>query len=184
MMRAKSLLLTVFLCGIAFMIAACGSSGSIGTGGQAKTSTPTFSSDSGPRAGSTVIVVGNTGLPIRVYRMAVNGKMQNVLTNNQGMTLYYTTSDKPTAPNDVCTDRCAWDWPPLLAPSGQPTSAAPLPGKLGVLADANGRQVVYNGHPLYIFAIDSGPHQATGEGEEGDWHVATTSLPCDFPGYC
>ncbi len=105
--------------------------------------------------------------------MMVNGKMQQVLTNSKGMTLYYDVEDTPTS---VCTDRCAWDWPPLLVPNGSPTSAVSLPGKLGILIDANGRQVTYNGHPLYIFAVDAGPHQTTGEGEEGDWHVATTAL--------
>lgn len=186
MMRAKSLLLTVCVCLMISIVAACGSSTNAGTGGQAHsvTALPTYAQDSGPRTGSTVTVIGNTGLPIRVYQMMFNGKMQDVLTNSQGMTLYYTTDDKPTAPNDVCTDSCAWDWPPLVVPRGQPTSAAPLPGKLSILVDANGRQVIYNSHPLYLFAVDSGPHQTTGEGEEGDWHIATTTLSCTFHSFC
>lgn len=186
MKRAQSLLLTGILCWMVIILAACGSASNAGTSGQAKAAAtlPTYAQGSGPRTGSTVTVIGNTGLPIRVYRMMFNGKMQDVLTNSRGMTLYYTTEDKPAAPDSVCTDSCAWDWPPLVVPSGQPTSAVPLPGKLSILVDANGRQVMYNGHPLYLFAVDSGPHQTTGEGEEGDWHVATISLPCIYHSFC
>jgi predicted lipoprotein with Yx(FWY)xxD motif len=184
MTRGKSLFLTLFLSMLLIVTAACSSTAS--TNVQTKSSTmdgnsvsasatviPTYASSSAPRTSSTVTVIGNTDLPIQVYSMMVNGKMQNVLTNSNGMTLYYDVEDTPAS---VCTDRCAWDWPPLLVPNGSPTSAVSLPGKLGILMDGNGRQATYNGHPLYIFAVDSGPHQTTGEGEEGDWHVVTTAL--------
>ncbi len=185
MMRAKSVFLTVCVCFLALITAACGTTPGSSAGGNshtASTAIPPYAASSGPRADSTVVVVGNTGLPIRVARLTVNGKSEMALTNNQGMTLYYVTDDTPTS---VCTDSCAWDWPPLVAPGGAvPTSAAPLPGKLGILIDANGRQVTYNGHPLYLFAVDSGPHQTNGEGEEGDWHVAVTTLSCQYRSLC
>jgi predicted lipoprotein with Yx(FWY)xxD motif len=184
MSRGKSLLLTLFLSMLLILTAACNSTTNTNTqpkngtmDGTSSSSTatviPTSVSGSAPLSNSTVTVIGNTDLPVQVFRMMVKGKMENVLTNSKGMTLYYDVDDTPTS---VCTDRCAWDWPPLLVQSGLPTSVVPLPGKLGILKDANGRQVTYNGHPLYIFAVDSGPHQTTGEGEEGDWHVATTAL--------
>jgi predicted lipoprotein with Yx(FWY)xxD motif len=182
MTRGKSVFLSLCLSFFVILTAACSST--TNTQSQMKSSimdskavSPTAISSSAnsssPRSSSTVTVIGNTDLPIQVYRMLVNGKMQDVLTNSKGMTLYYDVEDSPSS---VCTDSCAWDWPPLLVHNGAPTSAVPLPGKLGILLDVNGRQVTYNGHPLYIFAVDSGPHQTTGEGEEGDWHVATTTL--------
>jgi len=42
--------------------------------------------------------------------------------------------------------------------------------------DGNGRQVEYDGHPLYRYAGDSGADQANGEGKGGVWFVATSSL--------
>jgi hypothetical protein len=43
-----------------------------------------------------------------------------------------------------------------------------------VLADANGQQVLYNGHFLYTF-VDDTPGQVTGQGVQG-FSVATPSL--------
>jgi len=105
----------------------------------------------------------------------VNGASESVLTNAQGRTLYYRTSDAP--PSTVCSGGCAGAWPPLvMSGSSTPASATSLPGKLTVVADANGNQVEYNGHPLYTYTGDTGPGQTTGEGVGGVWHVVTLSL--------
>src|SRR5216684_160773 len=64
----------------------------------------------------------------------------------------------------------------VVSGSGAPTSATSLSGKLTVVADANGNQVEYNGHPLYTYSADTGPGQTTGEGVGGVWHVCTPSL--------
>ena len=78
------------------------------------------------------------------------------------MTLYYRTTDMP--PTTVCSGGCAGAWPPLVATgSSAPTSATSLPGKLSIVADANGNQVAYNGHPLYTFSGDTGAGQTTGD---------------------
>jgi hypothetical protein len=47
-------------------------------------------------------------------------------------------------------------------------------GRLSVLNDVNGRQVTYNGHPLYTFVSDRGG-QVTGQGVQ-DFFVATPGL--------
>ena len=107
----------------------------------------------------------------------VSGMSTLVLTNAQGFTLYYHTPDTATS---VFTGA---SWPPVLSPNGPPTSSGSLPGKLGVLNDANGAQVTYNGHPLYTFAGDSAAGQATGNGLGGVWFVATPNLaPSSHPG--
>ena len=49
-----------------------------------------------------------------------------------------------------------------------------MSGKLAVLNDVNGRQVTYNGHPLYTFADDH-TGQVTGQGIQ-DFFVATPGL--------
>jgi hypothetical protein len=46
----------------------------------------------------------------------------------------------------------------------------------GVVNGPNGRQVEYEGHPLYTSDQDSGPGQANGEGFEDAWYVATVSV--------
>lgn len=103
----------------------------------------------------------------------VKGKQEMVLTDARGHTVYYLTTDTATA--SACTGGCANVWPPLLS-SAAPVAASPLPGKLGVVQTANGPQVTYNGHLLYVYSADTAPAQANGDGIGGRWFAATPSL--------
>jgi predicted lipoprotein with Yx(FWY)xxD motif len=175
---------------LTFLLAACGSSsGSSGGayGGGSSGSTPTAtSSGSGsggkygnpsPTTGSNATptaTTGSSGALIHTATATVKGTSETILTNAQGRTLYYRTSDTATS---VCSGGCASFWPPLLATgSSTPTSSASLPGKLSVVTDANGSQVAYNGHPLYTFSGDTAAGQTNGEGVMGIWFVVPTSL--------
>jgi predicted lipoprotein with Yx(FWY)xxD motif len=124
-------------------------------------STPTSSSSST----SNVVVKTST--------IAVGGQSTAVLTNAQGMTLYYFTPD--TSTQTACTGSCASTWPPLLA-SGKVAASPQLPGELEAYKNANGSQVIYNDHPLYAFSGDSAAGQANGQGIGGNWFVATPTL--------
>ena len=61
---------------------------------------------------------------------------------------------------------CATTWPPLAAPAraGAGVNAADL--KMSTRSDGT-QQVTYFGHPLYYFAGDQQPGQASGEGIAG-----------------
>jgi predicted lipoprotein with Yx(FWY)xxD motif len=167
------------------LLAACGSNTSTGsttapnaTSNTTAGSTPTNSGGrygNGYGNGGTTPTVSSAGSLIQTATATVNGTSETILTTAQGRTLYYRTTDMP--PTTVCSGGCASAWPPLLVSgSSTPTSATSLPGKLSAQADANGTQVEYNGHPLYIYSGDTAPGQTTGEGVGGIWHVVTPSL--------
>jgi len=162
------------------LLAACGNMTTTGsTATPAATSNSSSSTSSrygkGYGSGSTTPTASSSGQLIQTAMATVNGKSETILTNAQGMTLYYRTTDMP--PTTVCSGGCASAWPPLLVSgSSPPKSATSLPGKLSVQTDANGNQVEYNGHPLYTYSGDTGPGQTTGEGVGGVWHVVTPSL--------
>ena len=146
---------------VSLIAVACGSASS--------TSTGSSSSSGGTTPSSSAAIIKTTSA-------TVNGQSVTILTNAQGMTLYYLKPD--TATKSACSGACAGNWPPLLfTGSGSPTSASTLSGTLSVVADANGQQVEYNGHPLYTFSQDTAPGQTNGEGIKGVWFVATSSLP-------
>ena len=132
----------------------------------AATATASASATASATAGAAPVVVVHTSA------VTVAGKSENVLTNAQGFTLYYHTTDTPTS---VCSGACATAWPPVLLPSGTPGSSLSLPGTLGVETNANGRQVTYNGHPLYRWTRDTSAGQTTGEGIN-DFHVVTVTI--------
>jgi predicted lipoprotein with Yx(FWY)xxD motif len=142
---------------IALIAVACGSASSTSSG-----------SSGGTTTSSSAAIIKTTSA-------TVNGQSVTVLTNAQGMTLYYLKPD--TATTSACTGSCASTWPPLVSTSsGSPASATTLPGTLSVVTDANGQQVEYNGHMLYAYSGDTAPGQTNGEGIKGVWFVATTTL--------
>ena len=143
--------------GFLLLIAACGSS-----------ATPATVTSPSPAGVNVVAEVGKT----------VKGQNIAVLTNVNAQTLYYLTADTSTAV--ACKGQCTTFWPPLLLASGEPSSGVTLPGKLTVANNANGMQVLYNGHPLYTFVRDKTSNDANGEGVNafgGTWHAATPDMP-------
>lgn len=146
----------------------------------------TTSSTSSASSSSTT-----TAAPVTVVKSSsaiVSGKSTAVLTNANGDTLYYFTPD--SSAKAVCTGSyklptgkiCTAVWPPLTLSSGTPAASGTLSGSLSVQETGNGRQVEYNGHPLYTFAGDSAPGQANGEGLLGKWWVATPNLSTNSSG--
>lgn len=85
-------------------------------------------------------------------------------------TLYFLDVD--TATGSACTGSCLALWPFLVANSG-----AQPQGNFTVItrSDGGGQQWAYQGHPVYMYAGDSGPDQSNGDGipqSGGHWHVA------------
>lgn len=179
---------------LALFAAACGSNSSTGAyggggTGAVQTTTPTPAVTQAPSPTSTSSSSGyctrycnqpsptSTGtsseaVVIKAASIPIGGKTETVLTDAQGKTLYYRTSDTPTS---VCSGGCASAWPPILGTTA-PGSPSGFSGKLTVITDANGSQLAYNGHPLYTYAGDSGPGQASGQGFGGVWFVVTPAL--------
>jgi predicted lipoprotein with Yx(FWY)xxD motif len=81
-----------------------------------------------------------------------------VLTNANGLTLYWFAPDTPAASR--CTGSCAAYWPPV---TGSPKAGPGVTGKLGTIKRPDGGlQATYDGHPLYTYVGDGGPGQAHG----------------------
>lgn len=161
-MDSNSIPKVVGILAVAFLAAACGSTSSAKSSSTSSTSAP-------------VTVV-------KLSKATVSGKSTAILTDNKGMTLYYFTPDSPSKAKCTSTFKlptgktCTTAWPPLTLSSGTPGASGSLSGSLTATSDGNGKQVEYNGHPLYTFAGDSSPGQTNGEGLLGKWYVATPSL--------
>ena len=157
---------------VMLLVSACGGSTTTGSN---STSTGTQSTPTTSTQAATPTTSTTSSAVIKTATATVNGKSETILTNAQGMTLYYFTPDKATTA--ACTGGCASTWPPLLfSGSGSPTSATTLSGTLTAVSNTNGNQVSYNSHFLYTFSGDTAPGQTNGEGIAGKWFVATTSL--------
>ena len=93
----------------------------------------------------------------------------NLLTNANGLTLYWFAPD--TSTKSACYGSCAAYWPPV---TGTPSAGPGVTGTLGTITRTDGtKQATYDGHPLYTYIGDSAPGTASGNNlnlNGGLWH--------------
>jgi len=120
---------------------------------------------------------------VEVELVSVGG-YGKVLVDQAGLALYHDTPlATPVMPPSVCTcpSSCLADWSPLVLRKGQsePIAGTGVVG-LGVLTISSGRQVTWDGEPLYTYALDS-VGTVLGQGlvqdgmsiaQDGTWYVA------------
>jgi predicted lipoprotein with Yx(FWY)xxD motif len=149
--------------GLVMLAAACGSSS---TPGATATSSKPASAASAPTT-FTPAAAGSSAAPsvMTVVLKTDTTALGTVLTNAKGFTVYWFAKDTPTS--SACAGACAAAWPPVI---GMPEAASgvKLGGQLGEIKRPDGTmQATYDGHPLYLYAGDSAPGQANGNGVNG-----------------
>jgi predicted lipoprotein with Yx(FWY)xxD motif len=117
-----------------------------------------------PNAATTAQSATTPSLTIATYKTPEDGTL---ISGENNRTLYVLTADeKSTSAHEklsTCYTGCAAVWPPVLA-SGTPAVAGKANASmLGLTTRRDGtKQVTYNGLPLYYYAADTKPGQATG----------------------
>src|SRR6202047_2381614 len=82
----------------------------------------------------------------------------NLLTNANGLTLYWFAPD--TSTKSACYGSRGAYWPPV---AGTPSAGPGVTGTLGTINRTDGtKQATYDGHPLYTYIGDSAPGTASG----------------------
>ena len=109
----------------------------------------------------------STGIAAAAPVATTDSRIGEVLTAaDGGMTLY--TFRKDTAGTSNCDGGCARSWPPFFA-----TAGAQAEGDLTIITRADGKaQWAKDGMPLYFWAGDRKPGDATGDGVGGVWDAA------------
>jgi predicted lipoprotein with Yx(FWY)xxD motif len=104
--------------------------------------------------------------------VADHPQLGEILTDGDGRTLYLFTRDAEDQSN--CSGQCAQTWPPLTT-TGEPDAGTGADDSLlgTTTRDDGATQVTYNGHPLYYYAPDTAPGQATGQNVGGVWFVVS-----------
>jgi predicted lipoprotein with Yx(FWY)xxD motif len=95
------------------------------------------------------------------------------LVGPDGMTLYIFTQD--TDGTSTCYEDCAAAWPPFEVEAGATVEAGEgVTGELDIIErDDDSSQVTYEGMPLYFYAADAEPGDATGHGVGDVWFIAS-----------
>ncbi|MFZ2377557.1 MAG: hypothetical protein WAV83_10145 [Methanothrix sp.] len=100
------------------------------------------------------------------------------MTDENGMTLYYSLNDAPGSGISNCVDECSSLWPPFYAdlirvPAMLSTSSFNTVSRID-----DCYQTTYEGWPLYRCSRDKKPGDTEGDGEKGIWFVVD---PIKFP---
>ncbi|MEJ2148366.1 MAG: LysM peptidoglycan-binding domain-containing protein [Chloroflexota bacterium] len=108
-------------------------------------------------------------------RVAEHPNLGALLVDDGGRTLYRYTGD--SLATFLCEfQACAEQWTPYILDEGEPSTSAEGLGTLGIAERADGgRQVVYEGSPLFYYAGDKSAGEANGNAVAG-WEVVS-------PGY-
>jgi predicted lipoprotein with Yx(FWY)xxD motif len=119
--------------------------------------------------------------PITISTRPVSG-VGTVLTDQSGKTLY--TPQQEAQGVIKCTGGCLSFWFPVTVGSGAALRAGSgVTGTLGSIQRPDGgRQLTYNGDPLYTFRLDNAPGQVHGNnftdqfgGQTFTWHAAAST---------
>jgi predicted lipoprotein with Yx(FWY)xxD motif len=149
-----SLVLVLATAAVAVVIAGCG--GSSSSGGAA------VKSGASAKPGGAMVSARKTSLG-------------TILVDAQGRTLYLFEKDKRDA--SMCDGSCASIWPSLTSAAKPLAGHGVVAGKLATAKRGDGHlQVTYAGHPLYTYAGDAKPGDATGQGLDqfgAEWYVLT-----------
>ena len=101
-------------------------------------------------------------------RYSAYGMEGGMLVGSNGMTLYTFDKDEAGSGKSVCNGPCATNWPPLFAQAGDMAD-----GDWSVVSRDDGKQQwAFKGKPLYYWAKDQKPGDATGDGFNKVWRVA------------
>lgn len=169
----KSLVAGFAAAAAAALLAGCGSGSASGSG-----------SGSGSAGGSG----GQQAAGMTIATRSVAG-VGTVLTDQSGKTLY--APDQEAKGMIKCTGSCLSFWFPVKAGSGaKPHVTGSVGGTFGSVQrpDGGGRQLTYDGKPLYTFRLDTAPGQTHGNdftdkfgGQTFLWHAVTASGAAPAP---
>jgi predicted lipoprotein with Yx(FWY)xxD motif len=102
-----------------------------------------------------------------------DSSLGQILTDQQGRTLYAFTKDK--GGSSTCTDTCIATWPALTTGGDVKAGSGLTPALVGKTERTEGAtQAKYGEWPLYYYAGDAAPGDLNGQGVDGEWFVVKT----------
>ncbi|WP_313696194.1 COG4315 family predicted lipoprotein [Halorarum halobium] len=150
-----------------------GDGGDGGTDSPGSTEEPTVEPTDEPTAASTDGTTTGSDAAEATVAVRSHPEHGDVLVGPDGLTLYMFDSDTRGAGASTCYDGCASAWPALTV-DGEPTAGEGVSAELTAFEREDGAtQVSANGWPLYYFASDAEPGDASGQGVNDVWWVLT-----------
>lgn len=103
---------------------------------------------------------------------------ERYLTDENGMTLYYSLNDAPGNEISNCMGECSSSWPPFYTDLIRVPKLLSTSNFNTISRTDDSYQTTYKGWPLYRCSKDKKPGDTRGDGEKGIWFVMD---PVKFP---
>ena len=152
------------------LAAACSSSGSTTTAAPSVaapvTPAPSAAAPTEPASEAPSAATGSATISLSTTALG------DIIVEDEGKTVYAFTPD--SAGTSTCYDKCAENWPPLLAEDGATLTAGTGldASKLTTVDRTDGtKQIKYGDWPLYYFAGDAKAGDTNGQGVGTKWYV-------------
>ena len=160
MIRTRPAILVAGAAAVLLTLSAC-SGGDYGSG-VAPANQPQSANQEVSQAGGVKLAVAQVG------------NLGQVVTDQNGLTLYRFDKDKAKPSASSCKDACAETWPPALGDSANLQLQGVDAALVGAVTRADGtKQLTLNGWPLYTYAKDTAAGEAKGQGVGKTWFAVT-----------
>jgi len=144
--------------GLIALIALAGCGGSSSSTSTNSSASAAGSTSSTPSYGGSSSSAGSGGAA--TVDVAGNPELGQVLVDSQGRTMYLFEKDE--SDESYCNGSCAKTWPPVTTQGMPKAGSGVSASKLTTLKRDDGTtQVVFDGHPIYLYASDTKPGDAT-----------------------
>ncbi|MEW2353945.1 hypothetical protein [Spirillospora sp. NPDC029432] len=122
-------------------------------------------------------------VPITAIRVGAPGPLGTIVADNAGRTLYRFDRDRARPSASTCAGACSRMWPPVRY-SPELRIAAGIPrARVGQVTRPDGTlQLTLGGWPLYRYARDAAPGDASGHGVNGAWYAVRATGAKAVPG--
>ena len=135
-------------------------------------------------AGAATVASAESSAPTaHASRAAIVGvhhsSLGSILVSSSGRTLYEFTRDHAGKSSCATISGCSETWPPLKT-TGKPAARSGVKASLlsSINLSGGGKQATYAGHPLYLYAGDSGTAETSYVGVKefgGNWYAINAS---------
>jgi predicted lipoprotein with Yx(FWY)xxD motif len=119
--------------------------------------------------------------PVKVLtgvQISTNTRLGNVLTDNNGFSLYFFSKD--VAGTSTCVDACAITWP-VFYKENPSIGAGLLATDFAVITRTDGsKQNTYKGWPLYYYSKDANPGDTNGDAFGNLWAIGKADYSVMF----
>lgn len=107
--------------------------------------------------------------PVTGVQLTANSKFGNILTDNNGRSLYFFALDANGSSS--CTGGCALVWKPLNLETPTLSTSLLATDFATVTRDDGSKQTTYKGWPLYYYSKDTNIGDALGDGVGTTWFI-------------